>query len=29
MDLFPSDAGSGASEVMGYFDGNTVTGLWR
>ena len=29
MDLFPSDTGSGASTVMGYFDGNTVTGLWH
>jgi phospholipase C len=29
MDLFPADAGSGGNEVMGYFDGNTVTGLWN
>jgi phospholipase C len=30
MDLFPLDAGSGGSSiVMGYFDGNTVTGLWN
>jgi phospholipase C len=29
MDLFPLDTSSGGSEVMGYFDGNTVTGLWN
>jgi phospholipase C len=29
MDLFPSDTSSGGNEVMGYFDGNTVTGLWN
>jgi phospholipase C len=30
MDLFPLDTGSGGSSiVMGYFDGNTVTGLWK
>jgi phospholipase C len=29
MDLFPEDTGSGASEVMGYFDGNTVTAMWN
>ena len=29
MDLFPVDTGSSASTVMGYFDGNTVTGLWN
>jgi phospholipase C len=29
MDLFPVDTGSSANEVMGYFDGNTVTGLWN
>jgi phospholipase C len=29
MDLFPLDTGSAAAEVMGYFDGNTVTGLWN
>jgi len=29
MDLFPVDTGSGANEVMGYFDGNTVTGMWN
>jgi len=30
MDLFPLDAGSGGSNiVMGYYDGNTVTGLWN
>jgi phospholipase C len=29
MDLFPVDTGSGANVVMGYFDGNTVTGLWN
>ncbi len=29
MDLFPVHGGFGASQVMGYFDGNTVTGLWN
>ena len=32
MDLFPLSTGSGGtggSEVMGYYDGNTVTGLWN
>ena len=32
MDLFPLSTGNGGtagSEVMGYFDGNTVTGLWN
>src|SRR5882762_3569574 len=29
MDLFPLDASSGGNEVMGYFYGNTVTGLWN
>ncbi len=29
MDLFPTHAGYGASETMGYFDGNTVTALWH
>jgi phospholipase C len=30
MDLFPLDTGSGGgSIVMGYYDGNTVTGLWN
>jgi phospholipase C len=29
MDLFPLHGGFGASTVMGYFDGNTVTGLWN
>ena len=29
LDLFPSYASSGGNEVMGYFDGNTVTGLWN
>ena len=29
MDLFPLFASSGGNEVMGYFDGNTVTGLWN
>ena len=27
--LFPLDTGSGDTTVMGYFDGNTVTGLWN
>jgi phospholipase C len=29
MDLFPTDTSSGGNQVMGYFDGNTVTGLWH
>jgi len=29
MDLFPANAGGGNKEVMGYFDGNTVTALWN
>jgi phospholipase C len=29
MDLFPVGTGNSASTVMGYFDGNTVTGLWN
>ena len=29
MDLFPEHGGFGANTVMGYFDGNTVTGLWN
>ncbi len=29
MDLFPVHGGFGSSQVMGYFDGNTVTGLWN
>ena len=29
MDLFPEFASSGGNIVMGYFDGNTVTGLWN
>jgi phospholipase C len=29
MDLFPADTSSGGNAVMGYFDGNTVTGLWN
>jgi phospholipase C len=30
LDLFPLDTGSGGgSIVMGYYDGNTVTGLWN
>jgi phospholipase C len=29
MDLFPLNTSSGGNEVMGYFDGNTVTGLWN
>src|SRR5207302_1736517 len=29
MDLFPRYASSGGNEVMGYFDGNTVTALWN
>jgi phospholipase C len=29
LDLFPAFTSSGGNEVMGYFDGNTVTGLWN
>jgi phospholipase C len=29
LDLFPSHTGFGSSEVMGYYDGNTVTALWN
>jgi phospholipase C len=29
MDLFPTNTGGGSNEEMGYFDGNTVTGLWN
>lgn len=29
MDLFPVGTGSGSNEEMGYFDGNTATGLWN
>lgn len=29
MDLFPLYTTSGGNEVMGYYDGNTVTGLWN
>jgi len=29
MDLFPKYTSSGGNEVMGYFDGNTVTALWN
>ena len=29
MDLFPEFASSGGNEVLGYFDGKTVTGLWN
>jgi phospholipase C len=29
MDLFPVDTGFAANTVMGYFDGNTVTGIWN
>ena len=29
MDLFPSFTSSGGNEVMGYYDGNTVTALWN
>src|SRR5271157_707993 len=29
MDLFPTHAGGGKSQVMGYFDGNTVTAIWN
>jgi phospholipase C len=29
MDLFPAHTGNAKSLVMGYFDGNTVTGMWN
>jgi phospholipase C len=29
MDLFPQNVSSRGNEVMGYFDGNTVTALWN
>jgi len=29
LDLFPANTGYGSSQVMGYFDGNTVTALWN
>jgi phospholipase C len=29
LDLFPTHTGYGTSEVMGYYDGNTVTALWN
>ena len=29
MDLFPARGGFGSNQVMGYFDGNTVTALWN
>ncbi len=29
MDLFPNNGGFGSSQVMGYFDGNTVTAMWN
>jgi len=29
LDLFPSFTSSGGNEVMGYYDGNTVTALWN
>jgi len=29
MDLFPTDTSSGGNEVMGYYDGNTVTAEWN
>jgi phospholipase C len=29
MDLFPLNGGFGSSQVMGYFDGNTVTAMWN
>jgi phospholipase C len=29
MDLFPVHGGFGSSQVMGYFDGNTVTAMWN
>src|SRR5437868_6368138 len=29
MDLFPAFTSSGGNEVLGYYDGNTVTGLWN
>ena len=29
LDLFPAHTGNGDSQVMGYYDGNTVTALWN
>jgi phospholipase C len=29
LDLFPEFTSSGGNEVMGYFDGNTVTAMWN
>ena len=29
MDLFPLNTSSGGNEVLGYYDGNTVTALWN
>lgn len=29
LDLFPTHTGFGTTEVMGYYDGNTVTALWN
>ena len=29
LDLFPLNTGGGSNLVMGYYDGNTVTGLWN
>lgn len=29
MDLFPLNTGSGSNEVLGYYDGNTVTAEWN
>jgi len=29
LDLFPVHTGYGTNETMGYYDGNTVTGLWN
>lgn len=29
MDLFPLNTSSGGNEVMGYYDGNTVTAIWN
>jgi len=29
LDLFPAFTSSGSNEVMGYYDGNTVTALWN
>ena len=29
MDLFPAHTGNNKSLVMGYYDGNTVTGMWN